>query len=176
MLLESSVTPPTDTERLGKVLAGVRPAPQQRIEAAQVDATEPKRAPEEFGGFIDMVKAAHPTRGVIALLCWLDRYSTSDDSGAVDTSADGGVDSSGSGSDGNGSSGHVDGSVAGIAAGGSGGGTAKTKLPKKLLLKDAAQAAGVVLCVLDTLGWRGSTFGHGGDGSELLSVGRAPVG
>ena len=143
ILLESSVTPPTDDHRLDKVLAWFRSAPQR----AQPDSAVAKRAPEEFGGFIDMVKAAHPTRRIVAVLCWLGRCEAGVDSGVSGTGADG-------------SAGHADGSAEGVAAGSSGGRAAKTKLfnkkkqqmSKKQQLTDAAKTAGVELCVLDTPG------------------------
>lgn len=166
ILLESSVTPPPDDSRLEKLLAWFRPAPQHKT-AALADSAEAKRAPEEFGGFIDMVKAAHPTRRVVAVLCWLGRCEAGVDSGASGTSADGSAghaDGSAAGVAAGSSSGgaaktnkskkqrRTDGSAAGVAAGSRGGGAAKTDKPKKQRLADLAQAAGVELCVLDTPG------------------------
>ena len=118
----------------------VQGAPPQRKAATQADSAEAKRAPEEFGGFIDMVKAAHPTRPVVAVLCWLGRCEAGGDSG------DGGA-------------GHADGAAASVAADGAGG-AAKTKQStkqkqpesKKQRLTEAAKAKGVELCVLDTSG------------------------
>jgi hypothetical protein len=146
VLLESSVTPPTDDGRLNKLLAWLKAAPPQctaaKREATQADSAEAKRAPEEFGGFIDMVKAAHPTRPVVAVLCWLGRCEAAGDSG------DGGA-------------GYADGAAASVAADGAGaGGAAKTKQSteqkqpesKKQRLTEAAKANGVELCVLDTSG------------------------
>ncbi len=144
VLLESSVTPPTDDGRLNKLLAWFKAAPPQckaaKRKATQADSAEAKRAPEEFGGFIDMVKAAHPTRPVVAVLCWLGRCEAGGDSG------DGGA-------------GHADGAAASVAADGAGG-AAKTKQStkqkqpesKKQRLTEAAKAKGVELCVLDTSG------------------------
>ena len=140
VLLESSVTPPTDDGRLNKLLAWFKAAPPQRKAATQADSAEAKRAPEEFGGFIDMVKVAHPTRPVVAVLCWLGRCEASGDSG------DGGA-------------GHADVAATRVAADGAGG-AAKTKQStkqkqpesKKQRLTEAAKAKGVELCVLDTSG------------------------
>ena len=144
VLLESSVSPPTDDGRLNKLLAWFKAAPPQSTAATQADSAEAKRAPEEFGGFIDMVKAAHPTRPVVAVLCWLGRCEAGGDSG------DGGA-------------GHADGAAASVAADGAGG-AAKTKQStkqkhwqpdsesKKQRLTEAAKAKGVELCVLDTSG------------------------
>jgi hypothetical protein len=144
VLLESSVTPPTDDGRLNKLLAWFKAAPPQckasKRKATQADSAEAKRAPEEFGGFIDMVKAAHPTRPVVAVLCWLGRCEAGGDSG------DGGA-------------GHADGAAASVAADGACG-AAKTKQStkqkqpesKKQRLTEAATAKGVELCVLDTSG------------------------
>ena len=89
-------------------------------------------------GFIDLVKAAHPTRPVVAVLCWLGRCEAGGDSG------DGGA-------------GHADGAAASVAADG---GPAKTKKytkqkqskSKKQRLTEAATAKGVELCVMDTSG------------------------
>ena len=144
VLLESSVTPPTDDGRLNKLLAWFKAAPPQRKAATQADSAEAKRAPEEFGGFIDMVKAAHPTRPVVAVLCWLGRCEAGADSGAGGDSGDGGA-------------GHADGAAASVAADG---GAAKTKQStkqkqsksKKQRLTEAATAKGVELCVMDTSG------------------------
>ena len=144
VLLESSVTPPTDDGRLNKLLAWFKAAPPQckaaKRKATQADSAEAKRAPEEFGGFIDMVKAAHPTRPVVAVLCWLGRCEAGGDSG------DGGA-------------GHADGAAASVAADGAGGAaktkqSSKQKQPesKKQRLTEAAKAKGVELCVLDTSG------------------------
>ena len=159
VLLESSVTPPTDDGRLNKLLAWFKAAPPQRKAATQADSAEAKRAPGEFGGFIDlefggfidMVKVAHPTRPVVAVLCWLGRCEADGDSG------DGGAGHADV--EATSVAGHADVAATSVAADGAGG-AAKTKQStkqkqhesKKQRLTEAAKANGVGLCVLDTSG------------------------
>lgn len=77
LLLEYSVTVPTNHGRLNKVLAWFKKTPKQRTSKTArklMDPAEAKRAPEEFGDFINRVKAAYPKRNVIAVLCWPGRF------------------------------------------------------------------------------------------------------
>jgi hypothetical protein len=151
VLLESSVSPPTDDGRLNTLLAWFKAAPPQSKAATLADSAEAKRAPEEFGGFIDMVKAAHPTRPVVAVLCWLGRCKAGGDSGDGGAGHADGAAASGAA---DGGAGHADKAAASGAADGGAGGAAHTKQPmsKKQRLIEAAKTKGVELCVLDTSG------------------------
>jgi hypothetical protein len=129
VLVESSVTHPTEDGRLEKLLRWFKPALPSKNTNPK-DPAERKKALEEDGGFIDAVKAAHPERKVVAVLCWLGRFDSSDNDSS-DDSGDGGASAS------------------------TDGGTDKmlhTKKTKKQLLLEQARDAGIPLCVLDLPG------------------------
>lgn len=137
------MTHPTDDGRLEKILRWFRPPPPpptgEAAAATPQDLAERKRAPEEFGGFIANVKTAHPTRQIIAVLCWL---------GRIEGGGSGDGSSGARTNDGGGSSGSH-GSSADGSNGGSGDGAKRTK---KQRLVETAQQAGVSFCVLDMPG------------------------
>ncbi len=140
ILLEFSVTRPTSNKRLNKLLGWFRPAPTPKTAKRASKPTDPaarKRAPEEFGGFIDAVKKAHPHRRVEVVVCWLGRFGV-----------DGGDDDSDGDDDGDG----ADGAASAADGTRSAAASSDGKTSKLQQLLDKAQAAGVSLSVLDMPG------------------------
>lgn len=123
VLVEVSVTSPTDSKRLDKLLRWFRPAPPPKSPLSRpLVLTGREKAPEEGGGFIELVRSTHPGRRVIVVLCWLGKFEGSDATG-------GSVGSSSSAS-------------SGISDGGG----------KKHEAIKAANEAGISVCVVDTHG------------------------
>ena len=153
LLLEFSVTRPTDDARLNKLLSWFRQSPKGKAAPAAAAAlpivpSGRKLAPEEFGGVIDMVKATHPTRPIIAVLCWLGHLKPQ--SVTVPASADGAKSA-----DGGGGASSTDGASSSTKDAASANGamnSGKSTLTKKQKLLEAAGRAGVSICVLDLPG------------------------
>jgi hypothetical protein len=153
LLLEFSVTQPTDKDRLDKLLNWFRHSPESKAAPAAAPASPKvpagrKRAPEEFGGFIDTVKATHPTRPIIAVLCWLGHFKQQ--RVTVPASTDGAKSA-----DGGGGASSTDGASSSTKDAASANGamnSGKSTLTKKQKLLEAAGRAGVSICVLDLPG------------------------
>lgn len=133
LLLAFGETDPREDECLDRLLGYFMPAPPPTASTAPAThLTARTRAPEEFGGLVDMVKATHPTRAVVVAYCWLGRFSTASVGRTVIGGSSGGaVAAVGDGS-----------SVGAGAASGA-------RLTKKEQLLMLADAAGVSSCVVD---------------------------